>query len=169
MKKLSIGATALMGALFLSGCGESSIVKNSSVTNIERVLKADSTTVDGATSVAEIVSRMRAISLTGCPQDFTAAYVVHIHAWESLAEVERDAAAFDADFNSTGAVVESFFRGVMGDPFGKTHESIAEQNRLRANWQRALTQIRETFQRAEELAVTHGAELPKKDARNQAA
>jgi hypothetical protein len=113
-------------------------------------------------SVAAVVDRMRAISLAGCPRDSSVAYVTHIHAWELLAEVERDAVRFDADFNSGGAMLEAFLRGLMLDPFGKAREAVAEQNRLKANYQWATKQIRETFHRVEEIAVAHGAELPKK-------
>ena len=157
MNKLSVATAVFLGCVPLSGCG-----KNSNVTNIERVLKADTTTTTGVRSIADVATRMRTISLTGCPPDFSAAYVAHIHAWELFAEVEGDAIVFDANFNSGEAMVEAFIRGIMLDPFGKALEATAEQNRLRANYQRAQIQIRETFHRVEEIAVAHGAELPKK-------
>jgi len=161
---------ALLVSVLLYGCcllGCSSLSKPSEadqakerVHNIERVLAADKGTSTGVKRVSEIVARMRAISLTGCPTEFSSAYVTHIHAWEEMAEVERDAIAFDANFNSNGAMVEAFVRGLMLDPFGKVREGTAEQNRLRGNYQRASTKIRETFHRVEEIAVTYGATLP---------
>jgi hypothetical protein len=137
--------------------------KSSGAINIERVLKADATTTTGATSVADVVGRMRAISLTRCPQDFSAAYVAHIHAWELLEDFERDAIAFDANFNSGAALLEGFLRGLMLDPFGQAREATAEQKRLRANYQKATSQIRETFHRVEDISIVHGAELVLKD------
>jgi hypothetical protein len=109
---------------------------------------------------------MRAISTKGCPQDVVEAYLTHIHAWESLAAVERDCVRFNADFNSGGAMVEAFLRGLAFDPFGKMHEANAAANRIRERQEEAQTQIRETFQRVEKLAVSHGAELPKPEGKS---
>ncbi len=137
--------------------------KSSGAINIERVLKADATTTTGAQSVADVVGRMRAISLAGCPQDFSVAYVAHLHAWELLQAVEQDAIAFDADFNSGAAMLQAFLRGLMLDPFGQAREATAEQKRLKANYQRATSQIRDTFHRVEDISIAHGAELLPRD------
>lgn len=129
--------------------------------NIEAVLQQDVTTNRGAQSAADVVARMRAIDLTGCPNDFRSAYVAHIHAWELMADVQREAAAHRADSESGSAMVEALIRGFMGDPFGKANEIVTAENQLQRNYQTALQQIRATFHRVEELAVTHGANLPK--------
>jgi hypothetical protein len=133
----------------------------SDATRIESVLQQDVTTNSGTQSAADVVARMRAIDLTGCPNDFKSAYVAHIHAWELMADVQREAAAHRADSESGSAMVESLIRGFMGDPFGKANEIVTAENQLQRSYQTALQQIRATFQRVEELAVTHGANLPK--------
>ena len=114
----TIGVAVFSGfiCLLAAGCGQ-----NRSVAAIERVLQADKGTSQ-ATSVAEVVSRMRAIDMTDCPNDFKAAYLAHIHAWESMAIVERKAIALKNESESTGAMVEAFIRGVLLDPFGKANE-----------------------------------------------
>jgi outer membrane murein-binding lipoprotein Lpp len=155
MARITLAATALMACLLLSGCS------NNYAANIERVLKQDQGTTQKATSVATVVARKRAINLDGCPQDFTLAYIAHINAWESLLAVEEEAKAFDANFNSGEAMIEAFLRGMVFD-FGILSEARAAQDRLRANYQKALAEIRQTFHRVEEIAVKHGAKLPKK-------
>lgn len=150
-------------ACFLSlGCGNSGpglIGSSSERQSIERVLKADKQTENGATSVAAVVSRMRSIDFSGCPNDFKAAYLAHIHAWESLAEVETAVQSFKSN-NDTGAVMaESFIRGLLGDPFGKSNEIMEAQNQLERAAQNAGQQIKSTFNRIEEIAVLHGATL----------
>jgi hypothetical protein len=131
---------------------------------MEEVLDYDSRTTNGAKSAEEVVQRMRAIEERlgkSCPADFRGAYVDHIHAWELLIEVERDLRAFDADFNSNAALVESFLRGAMLD-LGKPREMVAERNRIKANYQQATTKLRETYHRVERIAVGYGASLPKR-------
>lgn len=133
----------------------------SDATRIEAVLQQDVTVTVEVKSIEEAVARMRAIDLTGCPNDFKAAYVTHIHAWELMADVQREAAAHRADSESGSAMVEALIRGFMGDPFGKANEFATAENQLQWSYQTAQQQIRATFQRVEELAVTHGANLPK--------
>lgn len=133
----------------------------SAAAQIESVLQQDAAASAAAKTVIEVVSRMRAIDLTGCPNDFKSAYLAHIHAWELMVDVEREAAAFKADSESGAALVESFIRGFLGDPFGKVNEISAAQNQLQKNFQTASQQVRDSFHRVEELAVSHGANLPK--------
>lgn len=135
----------------------------SGAARIEVVLQHDATASAGAKSAAEVVTRLRAIDLAGCPNDFKSAYVAHIHAWETMADVEREAAALKADSESGAALVESFIRGFLGDPFGKVNEVSAAQNQLQRNFQTASQQIRDSFHRVEELAVSHGANLPQRN------
>jgi hypothetical protein len=135
--------------------------------SIERVLAADKGTTAGATSVAQVVNRMRAIDTAGCPNDFRAAYLAHIHAWEMMADVEKDAIALKADSESGATLVESFIRGFLGDPFGKANEIQAAQTQLQRNYQAANQQIKSTFHRVEEVAVLHGVTLPPRDSVSQ--
>ncbi len=75
---LAIGGICVV-VLLLWFKGSSS---SNDILNIERVLAEDSKTAPGATSVVEVVTRMRAIDLNGSPHDFSAAYLAHIHAWK---------------------------------------------------------------------------------------
>lgn len=129
--------------------------------SIERVLQVDAGCVPGARSVAEVVGRMRAIATAGCPADFRVAYLAHLHAWELLADVEREAANFRAEANEDGVLIESFLRGLLGDPLGKANELRAAQTELQRHYQTAQQQIKQTFHRVEEVAVLHGASLPR--------
>ena len=130
--------------------------------SIERVLKEDAKTMDSATSIVQVVDRMRAIDLKGCPRDFTVAYVSHVHAWELMAMVESEAAAQRADNASGAALLESALRGFLGDPFGKANEMIASENKLQRDYREALQQVKLTYDRVENTAVAHGARLPKR-------
>lgn len=127
---------------------------------IERVLQEDARTNPGAPSVAEVVDRMRRIDLAGCPQDFRAAYVAHIHAWERFAAVERQAIALQSHRQSGEAFAEWLVRSAMGDPYGKIHESLEADRQLQQHVQEAKQQIQSTFQRVEALAIGYGAKLP---------
>lgn len=130
-------------------------------TSIETVLREDARAPKGAISVAGIVERMRDIDLSRCPEDFRLAYLDHIHAWESMRDVERDAIAFRNEANSDGVMVESFIRGMLGDPLGKAKEIGAAQSELQREYQAARSEIRESFGRVEDIAVQNGANLPR--------
>jgi hypothetical protein len=129
---------------------------------IESVLQQDSTTSSGATSVGEVLSHMRAIDTSGCPTDFQAAYLAHIHAWEKMGQVEIEAAAFKSDREGAGDFVEGFIRGFLGDPMGKANEIHEAQNQLQKEYQEAGQEIKQTFNQVQEMAVKYGAKLPKK-------
>ncbi len=130
-------------------------------TNIESVLQEDAKAPVGADTVVEIVHRMRDIDISGCPEDFRVAYVAHIHAWEAMREVERNAIAFKKESNADGVLVETFVRGMLGDPLGKVNELAAAQTQLQRDYQSARSEIKETFNRVEELTARYGANLPK--------
>ena len=129
---------------------------------IERVLQADVMSKANARSVAEVVSRMNAIDLDGCPDDFKSAYLTHIHALESMADVEQRVIALKADSESGAAMVESFIRGFLSDPFGKANEIASASDQLQRDYQTSSKEIRETFNRVQEIAAAKGAKLPKK-------
>lgn len=154
-----IGCVSLMGS---SGCSSPNTApkKTDAVVNIERVLQQDALTSRGAKTVAEVVSRLRGIDTTGCPNDFKAAFLTHIHAWENMADVEQEAIALKANSESGDAMAEAFIRGFLGDPFGKANEIVAAKNQLQRNYQVAYRQVKTTYQRVEEIAVANGASLP---------
>ena len=57
---------------------------------------------------------MRDIDTSGCPADFREAYLAHIHAWESMVEVEKNASALKTEANSDSTFVEALIRGMLG-------------------------------------------------------
>jgi hypothetical protein len=123
--------------------------------NIERILAEDGKTTTGATSIAEVVARMRAIDLDGCPRDFSSAYFAHIHDWERFSDVERELAAFHQRYNSGGAMLESFLRGLIFD-FGMVGEAAAAQQKLRTSDSSASGEERSSFQRVEQVVCLMG-------------
>jgi hypothetical protein len=131
-----------------------------SIKQIERVLKEDSACSQGAQTTSEVVARMRRIDTSGCPKDFRTAYLAHIHAWELMADIEQQAVTLKAESESVATFVESFIRGFLGDPLGKANEIGEAQGQLARDCRSASTQVRLTYQRVEEIAVSHGATLP---------
>jgi hypothetical protein len=125
-------------------------------------MKQDGGCNQGATSVAEVVGRMKAIDTSACPNDFRAAYLAHLHAWEMMADVEQEAIALKNESEPAGAEVESVIRGFLGDPFGKASEIMDAQGELQKKFKDAAQQVKLTFHRVEEIAVAHGAHLPAK-------
>jgi hypothetical protein len=131
---------------------------------ITSVLEQDRQANTGAQSVADVVRRMRAIDLNGCPDDFRVAYHKHIEAWEMMASVEANVRAFQNQNDPASVVVESFVRGFLADPFGKANELKAAQNQLQREYQDALRQVHATWDEVEDSAARHGAKLPQKQA-----
>ena len=124
------GALALLILLiFLIGVGVWWSSKQSEARAIERVLAADRGTSQNASSVAEIVQRMRAIDMSGCPVDFRQAYLAHIDAWVEMAAVEDAAAQWKVNYDSRQAMVEAFMRGLVFD-LGILRESDDARNRV---------------------------------------
>lgn len=171
MRGVLAAVLAVGGAVGLAGCeapradtgpgGGDPVEKERHKAGIERVLREDARTNENARTVAEVVARMRAVDTAGCPTDFRAAYLAHVHAWERMADVEREAAAFRARADSDGVLVESFIRGMLGDPLGTANEMRSAQTQLQRDYQAADRQVKDTFHRVEELAVLHGASLPR--------
>lgn len=135
--------------------------KMSLKTNVKHVLEQDAKTHVGVQSANQAVAGMRAIDTTNCPADFRATYLSHIHAWETMADVERDAIAFKATANSDGVLVESLIRGYLGDPLVKANEIQAAQSQLQQKYLAARLQVKQTFNRVETIALHYGATTPK--------
>ena len=173
-RTLLIVVCILIGLLVLGGAGAGTwlwLIKNSAgnvderpteATEIEQVMKQDAVCNQGAKSVADVVSRMRAIDTSTCPNDFRAAYLAHLHAWDMMADVEQGAIALKNESESAGMMVESLIRGFLGDPFGKASEVMDAQGQLQKKYKEAAEQVKMTFHRVEEIAVAHGARLPAK-------
>ena len=157
-RKVSVAVSGAVLVLFLA----LSFTGSNETRSIEQALAQDSRTSDNAQTVAEVVVRMRAIDLSHCPNDFKSAYLAHIHAWESVAQAQQKAAAFEANNPAGGVLIESFIRGFLGDPMGKANEMNAGQSELRRRFQAASDEVKATFNHVEEVAVAHGAKLPQK-------
>ncbi len=70
-----------------------------------------------------------------------------------LERLVRDAEAFDARATSSELMVESFVRGVFGDPFGTTNELRTTQGELSDRHQQILGQAEVLQSRANELRI----------------
>ena len=98
--------------------------------------------------------------MSGCPNDFKAAYLAHIHAWETLIDLEQRVNNFKKERNGPGDFIEGFIRGYSGDPFGKMNEIRSAGSKLDSELQSANQQIKQTYNKVEEIAVSYGANLP---------
>jgi hypothetical protein len=155
-------------ALFLVSCAVAAVMilwpTNGSVSpndeyvkQIERVLREDSACNEGAQTTGEVVARMRRVDSSRCPNDFRAAYLAHIHAWELMVDIEQRAVALEAERESVAVFVESFIRGFLGDPLGKANEIGEAQGQWARDCRTASMQVRLTYQHVEKIAVSHGA------------
>ena len=100
---------------------------------------------------------MRGVDTSSCPNDFRAAYLSHIQAWEVLAEVEQKARKLKNESESARAFVEAFVRGLIMDPFGKANEMRAAENALEREAQAAKQQVMTTLNQVEQCALAYGA------------
>ena len=126
---------------------------------IKRVLDLDSRTSEGAKSVQDVIRKMKAIDLSNCPSDFNQAYVVHIGAWEGMRLVESEASKWSERYDSGGAFVSAFIRGMVCD-FGMVKESEEAKSRILEMNQRASDDIRRTFTEVKRIAVGYGVTAP---------
>ncbi|MDR3232859.1 MAG: hypothetical protein LBT46_04210 [Planctomycetaceae bacterium] len=141
----------------------------------------------------QMVQEVRRVNTSACPPNFRATFLAMIHALEDRiafftecnefkTKVERMTAKVGKeinDHNSTdkmvGDLFESFLRGTMGDPFGKTQEVFQEEKELKdkigkidaaiqadieeleKKEKRIKENIYSTFQKLEEIAVQYNA------------
>ncbi|MCA9092494.1 MAG: hypothetical protein KDA68_03330 [Planctomycetaceae bacterium] len=153
--------------LSIVGCGKSTpspqpvapTPQQVQAASISRVLAEDRQQSAEAQNFEEIPQKMRRIDLSGCPNEFKAAYLAHIHAWEAAVQVLIEAKQFQKQSNSSDAFVESMLRSFMGDPFGKIHEVMQTNQELQRRYQTAHEGIQTSYHRVEELAVLFGAQL----------
>lgn len=127
---------------------------------INTALALDDQTQAGGVDTSQVVVRMKAIDTSACPNDFRAAYLTHIHAWESLADAKRKSAELDRYINSGDAIPEAVLRILLGDMFGKINELIQAKRILDERVELARIDVRTTFHRATEVAMTYGATVP---------
>eukprot|EP00456_Euglypha_rotunda_P059501 TRINITY_DN496_c1_g5_i1.p1 TRINITY_DN496_c1_g5~~TRINITY_DN496_c1_g5_i1.p1 ORF type:complete len:181 (-),score=30.59 TRINITY_DN496_c1_g5_i1:672-1214(-) len=132
---------------------------NSAAASIERVLEQDAIAYQSSTAVEQYVGRLKTIDTLDCPRDFKVGFLAHVQAWEQVAAIEKRTIKFSEDANSTSTMVESFFRGMLGDFSGKFNEMTLAQNQLKAEYDSAALEVRQTWNQVEKLAVSHGAKL----------
>jgi hypothetical protein len=146
-------------SLLSLGCGGTA---NSPSLAIERVMQADRQAFVGFQHYSEIVPRMRQIDLTGCPNEFQAAYLAHIHAWEEVEQVLRAYEQLNSDDNHSALFWESVLRGFIGDLVTIPARLLEQTQELDKNYAAAQQQVETTYRRLEEIAVSQGAKLPPK-------
>lgn len=127
---------------------------------MERVLLADAAAMQRASTIAEAASRIRGVGLEGCPRDFREAHVRLMHDYESLLGIEAEIRALEVHANSGDVILESFVRGLMGDPFGTALELSAAEQELQNRWRSAVQSAWESWQQLESIAASRGAGLP---------
>lgn len=129
-------------------------------TAIEAVLQKDATASQGTTTVADILRNMRKIDTSECPANFRSAYLGHLQAWEAGVELQQRVDAFNAEREGAGDMIEGFIRGALGDPAGKYNEVREAGDQLNREMQAARNELRSTYGRVEQVAVSYGARLP---------
>jgi len=130
-------------------------------TAIETVLKANAglSSTSGQSQTAH-AQAMRAIDLTACPTDFAAAYTTHIQAWERAGNIQKSLGELKSDANVTRTVAESILGDITGSKQKPIGQAVALNKRLTVQHAEANTQITETFNEVERIAVTYGATVP---------
>jgi hypothetical protein len=92
---------------------------------------------DGSALVSGLASRMDAIDLSGCPQDFQAAYKKHVLAWASVAQVKASNEGF------SGAIKGFFTAGFSMLP-------------AMSDMDRALGEVRSSWSEVQQAAIRRG-------------
>ncbi len=149
--------TLLLIIVFIMGGGISAFQHVRFRSAIQSVLSKNAKTSSGASSVADVVVRMKAIETSGCPNEFRVAYLSHIKAWETMAVVQQQAIELKNDHSSGGSYVDAFIRGAILDPFGKPNEVRAAGGELGNQAEEANQQMRATFNQVEQVAEAYGA------------
>ncbi len=121
------------------------------------VLEQDKRAEQGASSVAEYVRNQGSISLLNCPSDFTMAYRRHQAAWEDMEAVEEEAKYFQKRYNSGGAFLEAFLRGMILD-FSMVGDADEAGKRVRNHYQTANKAIKDTFHEVLNIAESYGVD-----------
>ena len=108
----------------------------------------------GALSTARM---MKQIDVSGCPPEFSSAYLAHARAWENLAEIIQGHPNIPTAMEG---LIGGFLNGLAGDPTGGAFEVQAQIR----NWQQraalAYGEVKSTWNTVEDIAVRNGARLP---------
>ena len=121
------------------------------------VLEQDKRAHDGVSTVKDYVRNQNSISLLNCPSDFTMAYRRHQAAWKDMESVEEEAKYFQKRYNSGGAFLEAFLRGMLFD-FSMVGDADEAGKRVRKHYQSARKAIKDTFHEVLNIAESYGVE-----------
>ena len=174
-RRAVIAILVLVSAIFLmriTSCGNSDNDANLSSNSgeplskaeiskaaIEKVLKQDSFTSFNQESINSIIRNMRQINLADCPNDFSAAYIEHIHAWGEVVTYEEEVELAKGRMNSYSVLAESFVRGLTFDAT-VVSEANDEIEELQKKGVAISARIRRSFETVQDIAIAHGAKLP---------
>ncbi len=111
---------------------------------IEKVLAADRNNGQNAKTAADVVKGMEAIDLSGCPQDFQAAYITHTAAWAKMALAIGEADSF-------GYMIESLAKGIKLD--------FSPEDRVSDAIRGAKNEISSTWTTVRQVAAKYGANV----------
>lgn len=128
---------------------------------INEVLQKDGPSPAGSETVDERVQRLKAIKIDGCPTDFHQAFQTYIHAWEALADVQRDMEELrqQQKANETADTIDAISRWIRLDFTSKAQELDAPRQKLYNQGKEAYRKIKETHDEVERLAIQYGASV----------
>ena len=149
---LSIAAAAII-VFWGYSCYSNAQIKKAMV----YVLEQDKRAHDGVSTVKDYVRNQSSISLLNCPSDFTMAYRRHQAAWQDMESVEEENKYFQKRYNSGGAFLEAFLRGMIFD-FSMVGDSDEAAKRLRDHYQKANKAIKDTFHEVLNIAESYGVD-----------
>lgn len=153
-KSYVLGAVIIVAILFWGySCYSNSQARKA----IVYVLEQDKHAQVGVSSIAEYVRNQSSISLLNCPSDFTMAYRRHQAAWQDMESVEEEGKYFQKRYNSGGAFLEAFLRGMVFD-FGMIGDADEAGKRLRNHYQSANKAIKDTYREVLNIAESYGVE-----------
>jgi len=118
MKKFIILLTVCMG---LVACQSEPV--NPEAQNIARVLQVDSKLLNNTKTLSEMVVKLKAVDLSGCPSEFVNAYKKYIASWEAFSSVEQE--MFKTDIDRASKTIDSFLSAYASDS-GKATVKLSE-------------------------------------------
>lgn len=125
---------------------------------ISRVLDADRNCQSETATIQYY--KMTEISLKGCPQDFSSAYLKHINAWRRAVLFEQKLEQIGAEWNSPSTAIEAFIRGLVLDS-GLLEEQRTVMNNLRNEAQSIDYEISTTYDDCLSIALKYDVDISK--------
>lgn len=129
---------------------------------ITKVLQQDATRPSNWNGdKAVVVDIMRQIDLSQCPNDFSKAYVDHIHAWERAADIQQVLMLVRSDDNVKQALIDTALQKIFGSESNALADALEQEAALKQAEAESSKQIKTTFEQVESIAAGYGASLPK--------